>query len=164
MKSNIVRAAFASIIFALATAGTLAAPGDPIPGTEVGLEGDPEGIIVAEGVTNRIGQVDLGVLAPGRYIFVIDAKGLAAAIGKLAPSNTVVGTKEGVSIDLGAALTTIVRDGAQLQLSRGKLVILQDYRPGKDARFAFKVAENESPRPQDRLFTISVMFPDSSPR
>jgi hypothetical protein len=166
MRSNLVRALLASVALALATAGAFAGTVTPIQGTPVGLEGDPGSIIVADGVTNSKGQVDLGILAPGKYVLVIDGKKLAIAIAKLAASNLVRGTGATISVDSGTELTlsTIVANGAQLELEHGKLSIPQTYRPGKDARFAFKIADNESPRPQDRLFRISVTFPDASPR
>lgn len=74
---------FANVIVALlvVTAAARAGPGDPIPGTEVGLEGDPQGI-VAPRTTDRQGNVVFADLTPGRYaVFIPDASRLRAPIG-----------------------------------------------------------------------------------
>lgn len=68
---------FAAVIIACAatlawtTAPAYAGPGDPIPGVGVGLEGDPEGVAVAKGVTDREGNVTFNNLKPGRYRVVL---------------------------------------------------------------------------------------------
>ena len=45
----------------------LAGPGDPIPGRDVVLQGDPSTIVVARGKTNRTGTVIFRRLDSGRY-------------------------------------------------------------------------------------------------
>tara|TARA_R110002051_G_scaffold42031_1_gene86660 strand:+ start:421 stop:846 length:426 start_codon:yes stop_codon:yes gene_type:complete len=58
-----------------------AGPGDPIPGVEVGLEHDPEGLVVPR-VTDRQGNVFFADLAPGRYtVFIADASRLETPVG-----------------------------------------------------------------------------------
>lgn len=58
-----------------------AEPGTPIPSTPVGLEHDPEGLVVPR-VTDRQGNVVFADLAPGRYtVFIPDASRLEATVG-----------------------------------------------------------------------------------
>lgn len=57
----------------------------PISGIPVGLEGDPESIVVARGTTDDKGNFTFKGLAPGRYVLVIDGPGLVAAMDKVAP-------------------------------------------------------------------------------
>ena len=85
MRSNFVRAALACLALALPGTVAFAAPGDPISGTAVGLEGDPGSIVIAHGVTNDKGQVDFGNLMPGKYQIVIDGAGLASAMKRIDP-------------------------------------------------------------------------------
>lgn len=85
MRSNFVRVVLACLALALPTTAAFAAPGDPIQGTPVGLEGDPGSIVVAHGVTNDKGQVDFGNLMPGKYRIVIDGTGLASAMKRIDP-------------------------------------------------------------------------------
>jgi hypothetical protein len=48
-----------------------AAPGDPIPGVEVGLEGDPEGVLVATALTDANGKFEFKGLKAGKYRLVL---------------------------------------------------------------------------------------------
>jgi len=85
--SSILRASYVALAaLALSGTATLARQGDPISGIPVGLEHDPGGSgIIARGVTDGKGQVSFGNLAPGKYLIVIDGKGLAVALKKIDP-------------------------------------------------------------------------------
>ncbi|MDI1327866.1 MAG: hypothetical protein PSV23_13840 [Brevundimonas sp.] len=66
----------------LLVAGSVARaePGDPIPGTEVGLEGEPEWTVAVR-PSDRRGNVVFVGLGPGRYtVFVPDASRLRAPV------------------------------------------------------------------------------------
>jgi len=88
MKSSLVRAALACLAFALPATAAFAGVGDPIPSIPVGLEGDPGSIVVAHGVTDGKGQVSFGKIAPGKYLIVLDPKGLALALQKIDPKGS----------------------------------------------------------------------------
>lgn len=68
----VVSACAASLVWT--TAPAYAGPGDPIPGVGVGLEGDPEGVAVAKGATDREGSITFSNLKPGRYRVVLTDK------------------------------------------------------------------------------------------
>ncbi len=83
--SSIVRTtsvALAALV--LSTAAVLAGIGDPIVYVPIGLEHDPGGI-VAHGATNDKGEFTFANVKPGKYLIVIDAKGLSAALKRLDP-------------------------------------------------------------------------------
>ena len=83
--SSIVRTICGAMAaLALSTAAALAAPGDPINGVPIGLEHDPGGII-AHGATNDKGEFTFANVKPGKYVIVIDGKGLSAALKRLDP-------------------------------------------------------------------------------
>ncbi len=86
MKTTIVLAAIASLSMALSSTAAFAAPGDPIPGIEVRLEGDPGSILISRGVTDDRGNVRFDHLAPGDYVIVIDGPTLVKAMDARAPS------------------------------------------------------------------------------
>jgi len=69
----------------LSTAAVIAGVGDPIQGVAVGLEGDPRSIVIAHGATNDKGEFTFANVKPGKYMIVLDSKGLAAALKRLDP-------------------------------------------------------------------------------
>ena len=62
--------AFTALV-AFTTTIAFAEPGKPIDGTDVGLDHNPGGGIIARAVTNREGNVTFGNLKPGTYTFVL---------------------------------------------------------------------------------------------
>ena|GEM_PF-2848349 len=86
MKSTSRSAALAGVFLMMSSAGALAAPGDPLSGTSVGLEGDPGDIVISRGVTDERGNVRFDNLAPGDYVIVIDGPTLAKAMDARGPS------------------------------------------------------------------------------
>lgn len=80
---TVLTARFAAIAAGLLLAAFVA-PGDPIPGIPIGLEGDP-GSVVAPGRTDARGEVVFPV-GPGRYsVFLINPS--APAIVTITPVN-----------------------------------------------------------------------------
>jgi hypothetical protein len=102
MKTNLVRVALVCAALALPATAAFAKQGDPIPGTVVGLEGDPGSIVIARGVTDSEGKVSFGNLAPGNYVLVIDGPGFVAAMDRLAPSAKK--SSSGLSLGIGGGL------------------------------------------------------------
>ena len=88
MKSNLVLAALACLALSLPATAAFAAPGDPIPSVPIGLEGDPGSVVIAHGVTDGKGQFNFGNLKPGKYLIVLDGKGLALALKTLDPKGS----------------------------------------------------------------------------
>jgi hypothetical protein len=84
----------------LFAASAARAEGEPIQGTPIGLEHDPQGII-ANGVTDNDGRVTFRDLKPGNYILTIDGPGLVTAMDKLAPAPEPEKKSGGSSFSLG---------------------------------------------------------------
>lgn len=80
MKTKVVRAALAGAILVLPA--TTAFATEPIIGILIGIDHDPEGIIV-KAATDRDGKVVFRDLAPGKYVLVIDGPGFVAAMDRL---------------------------------------------------------------------------------
>ena len=96
-----------------------ASPGDPIPGTQVGLEHDPGSVVISQTKTNSAGVATFQNVKPGKYRLTVYVAGASGGVWKTenkAPRPPVV-----VEINV----------------------------PGQAP---FKIAENESPRPHDRIF------------
>lgn len=68
MKIWILPGLSAVAMVLLIAAPAAAEPGDPIPGTSVGLEHDPEPIVVASGTTDAKGAVAFTALRAGPHI------------------------------------------------------------------------------------------------
>ena len=93
-----VRAAFAGAMMSLSA--TAAFGTEPISGTSVGLDHDPEGII-ARGATDRDGKVVFRDLAPGTYVLVIDGPSLVASMDRILPPPPPKSSGGGLSIGIG---------------------------------------------------------------
>ena len=85
MKMNLIHAALAVLALSLPASAAFAGIHDPISGVPVGLEHDPGGIVVVHGVTSGEGQFSFGDVKPGKYLIVIDGRGLALALKKIDP-------------------------------------------------------------------------------
>ena len=85
MKSSLFRAALACLAFALPATAAFAAAGDPIIGVPHRSRGRSDSIVIAHGVTDDKGQFTFGKIAPGKYLIVLDSKGLALALKKIDP-------------------------------------------------------------------------------
>jgi hypothetical protein len=76
-------AALAACFVGLLMTATLAHAGDPIPGKDVGLEHDPQGI-VARGVTDEKGNVTFTKLKAGQYaVVLLDSSKLPAFVFRI---------------------------------------------------------------------------------
>lgn len=69
MFFTVVAACAASLVWAASPVQSKV--GDPIPGIPVGLEGDPDGIVVAKGETDGGGNVTFSNQKPGRYVVTL---------------------------------------------------------------------------------------------
>jgi hypothetical protein len=83
--SSILRGTYVAMAALALTTAAAFATVSPIQGIPVGLEHDPGSEIIAHGVTDGKGQVSFGNLAPGKYLIVIDGRGLGAALKKIDP-------------------------------------------------------------------------------
>lgn len=77
----VAAAAMCACAIGLAATTAQAKQGEPIQGTEVGLDHDPEGIVV-RGTTDTKGHVIFAHLKPGHYTLVIDGKSLAKTLAE----------------------------------------------------------------------------------
>jgi len=100
MTSKLVCAALACVALAMTSSAAFAKQGDPIPGIPVGLEGDPDPIAIAHGVTDGEGHISFGKLLPGKYVLIIDGPGFVAAMDRLHPAAPEK-KKSGSSFSLG---------------------------------------------------------------
>ena len=71
MKRFTTLFAVCAVFLALTATAAFAEPGKPIEGTDVGLDHEPGGGIIARAATDRGGNVNFGNLKPGKYTFVI---------------------------------------------------------------------------------------------
>ena len=126
---KIITAVFAACL-TLTTATAFAEPGKPIQGTEVGLDHEPPGGIVARAVTSSEGNVTFGNLKPGKYTFeLLDTSTLkvpcrvSVTFGreKLPVSEPIMPGKRGAqgwAMDRGGRKLTVVVDktGGQITI------------------------------------------------
>jgi hypothetical protein len=113
MKPTLVVGAFLAAV--LIASPVLAKQGDPIPGTVVGIEHDPESVVVSQTKTNSAGVAEFQNVKPGKYRLTIG------------------------TIDWGDGSTT------RGPISEKSTAVIEINVPGQA-----KIADNESPRPDDR--------------
>lgn len=126
MKTFILIAVAALLV---AASVARAEPGDPIPGTEVGLEGEPEWTVAVR-PSDRRGNVVFVGLVPGRYtVFVPDASRLEAPVRIRINANTPTPEGQDYSIQPGRGrayaldakgqrlVVTIPRAGGQIRIN-----------------------------------------------
>ena len=71
MKTPLVVGAFLAAVLIASPVLALANPGDPIPGTQVGLEHDPGSMVVSQTKTNSAGVAVFPNVKPGKYRITI---------------------------------------------------------------------------------------------
>lgn len=124
MKATLVFGAFLAAV--LIASPVLANPGDPIPGTVVGLEHDPGSDVVSQTQTNSAGVAVFQNVKPGKYRLTIGSIDWGDGSPKRMPIS-----------DQAA--------GGVLTKTSVKSAVIEINVPGQS-----KIADNESPRPDDR--------------
>jgi len=167
MKAKFHLAMLGSAVLVLSSnLSVFAIEGEPIVKIPIGLEGDPGSVIVARTQTDAKGKFEFRGLKAGKYRLVLQSVTETTADGRVvmdlpggkAPETATTTVRDGTSLQLERTFTitvTPVNDVPTISLpinretgrSSQAIVIPMD---GGTISGALKIAENESPRPQDR--------------
>lgn len=151
----------------------LAMPGDPIAFIPVGLEGDPGSVVVATTKTDANGKFEFMGVKAGKYRLVVQA---AEGAGK----QTTVESGAALELQRVFRITNVranatIRAEGLTELVGDVLLLRVDPKTGRSLQTftltmdggtiggTFKIADNESPLPQDRQAITGVATPPSDP-
>lgn len=151
----------------------LAMPGEPIAFIPVGLEGDPGSVVVATTKTDANGKFEFMGVKAGKYRLVVQA---AEGAGK----QTTVESGAALELQRVFRITNVranatIRAEGLTELVGDVLLLRVDPKTGRSLQTftltmdggtiggTFKIADNESPRPQDRQAITGAVTDPSDP-
>jgi hypothetical protein len=155
MKATLVFGAFLAAV--LIASPLLAKQGDPITGIVIGLEHEPGGVVVSQTKTNSAGVAVFPKMKPGKYritIGIIDWGDGSPT--RVSADQTAGGNRSGGAVSADQALGGRSGDGRSgvsadqaagggLSKTAVRSAVIEITVPGQA-----KIADNESPRPDDR--------------